>query len=213
MFFRDRKDAGVQLAARLSHFHAGKDIIVLAPPRGGVTVGHEIARALACPLDIIIIRKLGFPGQPELAIGAVSETGSVVLNENIIALGGVTEEFIEKEITREREEIARRKVLYRGGKGIPQTAGKTVIITDDGVATGATLKAAISALKEEKPVRLVAAMPVSPQEAEAEISAMVDEWVCLHTPEGFLSIGSYYEDFTQVSDDEVVKILRSPKPL
>lgn len=211
MLFKDRKDAGIQLAERLSHFRGRENIIVLALPRGGVVVGAEVARALACPLDIIIIRKLGFPGQPELAIGAVPETGSVVLNENIIALGGVSEGYIKKEISREQEEIARRKALYRGGRDIPQTSGKTVIITDDGVATGATLKAAISALKEEKPARLVAALPVSSEEAESAISPMVDDWVCLHTPEEFLSIGSYYKDFTQVNDEEVVEILRSLK--
>ncbi len=211
MIFRDREAAGRRLAARLEHYRGREDVLVLALPRGGVAVGYEIALALGCPLDIIIIRKIGFPGQPELAVGAVAETGAVVLNENIIAMGRVSREYIDGEAEALRGEIARRKELYRGGEGVPPVKGKTVIVVDDGVATGATMKAAIAALKEERPARLVAALPVSSRESEEEIGRMVEEWVCLSTPEEFLSIGSFYEDFAQVSDEEVVELLRKAR--
>jgi len=163
---------------------------------------------LNCPLDIIIIRKIGFPGQPELAIGAVSETGAVVLNEDIISAYKVSKDYIEEEILRQKKEISRRITLYRSGKGIPPLDGKIIILVDDGVATGATIKAAISTLKKEKIVRLVAALPVSSEDAEEGIKQMVDEWVCTETPFGFMAIGNYYQDFSQVSDEEVVELLK-----
>lgn len=208
MVYKDRREAGAKVASRLMHYRDKADVIVLALPRGGVVNGSEIARLLNVPLDIIIIRKIGFPGQPELAIGAVSETGAVVLNEDIVSAYRIKKDYIEGEIERHREEISRRKALYRGGKGIPPLAGKTVILVDDGVATGATMKAAISTLKEERPARLVVALPVASQEAEAEIKEMVDEWVCLMAPMEFMAIGNFYEDFSQVSDEEVVELLR-----
>jgi putative phosphoribosyl transferase len=178
MIYKDRKDAGLQLVSRLTKYKDKEDVLVLALPRGGVVIGYEVAKALNCLLDIIIIRKIGFPGQPELAIGAVSETGAVVLNEDIISAYKVSKEYIEEEISRQKKEISRRIALYRGGKGIPPLDGKIIILVDDGVATGATLKAAISTLKKENIVRLVAALPVSSEEAEEEIKKMVDEWIC-----------------------------------
>ncbi len=208
MRFKDRADAGRQVAEKLLHYRDREDVIVLALPRGGVENGLEIARRLGCRLDIIIVRKIGFPDQPELAIGAVAETGAVVLNQGIIARGGVAEEYIEEETARQRREIERRIDLYRNGERLPSLAGKILIVVDDGVATGATMKAAIEALKEEKPARLVVALPVSAVDAENSISKMVDEWVCLHTPPQFWAVGGFYEDFTQVSDEEVVELLR-----
>lgn len=208
MIFNDRKDAGIQLASKLTRYKDMENVLVLALPRGGVVTGYEVARALNCPLDIIIIRKIGFPGQPELAIGAVAETGVFVLNEDIISNYSVSKDYIEREISKQKIEISRRISLYRRGKGIPSLDGKTIILVDDGVATGATMKAAIAALKQEKIVRLVAALPVSSEEAEEEIKKMVDEWVCLETPDLFMAVGNYYRDFTQVSDEEVIELLK-----
>jgi putative phosphoribosyl transferase len=208
MLYKDRREAGAKVASRLMHYKDRADVIVLALPRGGVVNGHEIAKRLNVPLDIIIIRKIGFPGQPELAIGAVSETGAVALNEELISSYGIKEGYIKREIESHMEEISRRKALYRGGKGVPSLKGKTVILVDDGVATGATMKAAISTLRKENPARLVAALPVASMEAEQEIRKLVDEWVCLMAPREFMAIGNFYEDFSQVSDREVVELLR-----
>jgi putative phosphoribosyl transferase len=208
MVFQDRKDAGRRLAEKLMHYRDKVDVIVLGLPRGGVTVAYEIAGVLRCPLDILIVRKIGFPGDPELAVGAVSETGTVVLNEDIVSRYGVRGDYLERETGRQKEEIVRRISLYRGGKGVPNFAGKTVILVDDGVATGATAKAAISTLKHEKLTKLVVALPVASREAEREISPMVDEWVCLLTPAGFRAVGQYYSDFTQVEDRDVVAMLK-----
>jgi predicted phosphoribosyltransferase len=176
-----------------------------------VANGLEIAKRLNCPLDIIIVRKIGFPGQPELAIGAVAETGAVVLNEKIISMGGVPDDYIKSETERQKKEIERRKELYRGGESIPELKGKTVILVDDGVATGATIKAAISALKEEALGKLVVALPVASQDAEESIESMVDEVVCLQAPPDFMAVGGYYQDFTQVTDDEVVEMLKQSR--
>lgn len=208
MTFKDRRDAAEKLASRLMHYKDRKDVIILALPRGGVVTGHEIAKALRCDLDIIIVRKIGFPGQPELAIGAISETGSVFLNEDIISLYRVPKEYINAEIKRQQEEILRRKSLYRQGRGIPLLEGKTVILVDDGVATGATMKAAIMAIKAEKVSRLVVAVPVAPPDTAEEIKMMVDEWLCLETPHYFTAVGAFYEDFSQVSDSEVAELLK-----
>jgi len=207
MIFKDRKDAGMRLASKLLHYKDREDVLVLALPRGGVVIGFEIAKLLHCPLDIIIIRKIGFPGQPELAIGAVSETGTVVFNEHIITDHDISKDYIEREISKQKKEIERRVSLYRSGKSIPPLEGKIIILVDDGVATGATMKAALSTLKTEKLSRLVVALPVSSQEAEIEIKKMVDEWVCLETPEWFMAISNYYQDFTQVNDHEVRELL------
>ena len=208
MIYKDRKHAGKKLADKLQHYRDKADVIVLGLPRGGVTVACEIAKALHCPLDILIVRKIGFPGRPELAAGAVSETGTVVINEDIVSVYGVSREYLERETARQKEEIARRIDLYRGGKGIPSRAGKTVILVDDGVATGATIKAAISTLTEERIAKLVVALPVASQDAEQEIATMVDELICLQTPAGFMAVGNYYHDFTQVEDEDVLAMLK-----
>jgi putative phosphoribosyl transferase len=209
--FKDRKEAGVQLAHRLKDYKDREGALVLALPRGGVVTGYEVASYLNCPLDVIIIRKLGFPGQPELAIGAVSETGTVVLNESIISACGVPEDYIQKEISKQKAVIERRVNLYRKGQGIPDLKGKIIILVDDGVATGATMKAAISTLKKESIERLIAALPVAPPETAGELRQMADELICLETPDDFTAVGSYYHDFTQVTDEDVVEILERSK--
>lgn len=208
--FTDRRDAGLHLAEKLKHYKSCKGVLVLALPRGGAVTGLEIARSISAPLDVLIVRKIGFPGQLELAIGAVSETGAVVLNQRIISDGGVTKKYIEDEISAQKKEIDRRIRLYRGGRrlGFEEVEGKMIILVDDGVATGATMKAAIATLKEEKIKRLIVAVPVSPLETADELRAMADEFVCLYTPSDFMAVGNYYRDFTQVTDEEVSEILK-----
>lgn len=205
--FKNRNDAGIQLSLKLKNYRDRKDVLVLALPRGGVVTGYEIARYLNLPLDVLIVRKIGFPGQPELGIGAVSETGIVVFNEIILNSYNVPQEYIEKEISRQKEEISRRIKIYRQGKELPQLEGKVIILVDDGIATGATMKAAIATLKKEKLKKLVIALPVAPPEVAKEMKEMADEFICLATPAGFTAVGAYYEDFTQVSDEEVQELL------
>lgn len=206
--FIDRKDAGIQVAERLKRYSGKKETLVLALPRGGVVTGVEIARRLRIPLDVLIVRKIGHPLQPELAIGAVSETGTVELNQSIIAASGVSKAYIDEEVSAQKKEIVRRMELYRSGKGIAPLEGKTIILVDDGVATGATLKAAIATLKKEKISRLVVAVPVAPPGTAGELERMADEFICIETPSNFMAVGAYYQDFFQVTDDEVVRLLR-----
>jgi len=206
--FNDRSDAGIQLASKLKEYKDQEGVLILALPRGGVVTGYEVSRYLNAPLDIIIVRKIGFPGQPELGIGAVSETGTVFLNKFIITTYGVPKDYIERETSRQKEEIARRVKLYRKGKSLPALEGKTIILVDDGVATGATIKAAITTLRKEKLNKLIVALPVAPPEVADELQQMVDEFICLETPLDFMAVGAHYVDFTQVSDDEVVELLQ-----
>jgi putative phosphoribosyl transferase len=209
--FKDRKDAGLQLASNLENYRHREEVMVLSLPRGGVITGYEIASSLHCPLDIIIVRKLNFPGQPELAIGAVSERGTVVLNESIISAYSITEEYIKEEISRQKSEIERKIRLYRKDGKIPELAGRIIILVDDGVATGATMKAAISMLKMEDIAKLIVALPVAPPGTAAELRQMVDEFICLEIPPDFMAVGSYYQDFVQIGDEEVIEILRKSK--
>jgi len=211
--FVDRKDAGLQLAEKLNHYKNRGGVLVLALPRGGAVTGFEIAHTIGAGLDVLIVRKMGFPGQPELAIGALSETGAVALNEDVISYGGVSKKYIEDAIAVQKKEIARRIRLYRGGKRLEMLEGKTIILVDDGVATGATMKTAIITLREEKIERLVVAVPVSPRETADELKAMADEFVCLNTLTDFISVGNYYRDFSQVSDEEVAEILKESRAM
>lgn len=206
--FRDRRDAGLQLSQRLKYYKEQSEVLVLSLPRGGVVTGFEIARFLNVPLDVIIVRKLGFPGQPELAIGAVSETGTVLLNHSIIATFDIPDEYIRQEISRQKEEIARRIHLYRKGRGIEKLEGKVIILVDDGVATGATMKTAIATLREEKVNKLIVALPVAPPETADELKRLADEFICIEVPLYFPSVGTYYQDFSQVTDSEVIGILK-----
>ncbi|MDA8091028.1 MAG: phosphoribosyltransferase [Nitrospiraceae bacterium] len=205
--FKDRTEAGLQLAKRLAHYKDNKDATVLALPRGGIVPGFEISEKLHVPLDVLIVRKIGFPGQPEFAIGAIAETGSIFLNRNIIS-AYVPESYLNKEIERQKDEIARRVALYRGGKSLGGLEGRTIILVDDGVATGSTMKAGIMALKEQRIKKLVIALPVAPYDTAQELKGMCGELICLDTPEYMGSVGSFYMDFCQVSDEEVTEFLR-----
>ncbi len=206
--FTNRTDAAVQLAEKLKEYKDQEGVLVLALPRGGIPVGFELARRLNASLDVLIVRKIGVPSQPELAAGAISETGTVHLNKDVIAAVGDLNAYIEKEIVRQNEEISRRIMLYRGGRPIRELAGKFIILVDDGVATGATVKAAIETMKKEQIAKLVVAVPVAPPSTAKELKHMADEFVCIETPEHFMAVGSHYIDFTQVTDEEVVKLLR-----
>lgn len=205
--FADRKEAGEILASRLGKFKGTPDLIVLGLPRGGVIVAAAIAGALKCALDVLLVRKIGAPGNPELAAGAVSESGEVVLNDDVVTAFRLEKEYLGREIARQRAEIERQSAAYRNEHSGVHVERKTVILADDGVATGATFKAAVSCVRKERPAKLVAALPVAPPEAVSEIGALVDEIVCLHAPSGFGAVGRYYADFSQVSDAEVAAAL------
>jgi putative phosphoribosyl transferase len=205
--FQDRKEAGLRLAGRLAEYSGRKDATLLALPRGGVVVGFEMASALALALDVLIVRKIGFPGQPELAIGAVAETGAVIINRDILALRGTSEAYVSAEIERQKWEINRRVGLYRGGRAISGLKGRIALLVDDGVATGATMKAAIKALREQSVGKLIACLPVAPVETAAELEGMADELICLEKHADFIAVGNYYRNFSQTTDGEVVDLL------
>lgn len=205
--FMNRIDAGKQLAFRLKNYKDKEGIIIIALPKGGVIIGHEIASFLNCPLDVIIIRKLGFPGNPEFAIGAISENMSIFLDENMISSHGISEEYIREEIDRQKVLIERRVNLYRKGKTLTDLRGKIVILVDDGIATGSTMKVAISTLRVEEIKRLIVAVPIAPPETKEELFGLTDELIILETPYNFISVGTYYHDFVQVSDNDVIDIL------
>ena len=205
-FLEDRADAGRRLAARLAGF-GDEDPIVLALPRGGVPVGAEVSRSLGAPLDIFIARKLGAPNQPELGIGAVAQGGVLVLNERIVRALGLSEEHVRRAAEEELREVERRLRLLRGDRPEPSVEGRTVILVDDGLATGATARAAVLALGERAPRRLVLAVPVCPPRTADLLHPEVDELVVLETPEDFYAVGSYYGNFEQVTDEEVVRLL------
>ena len=206
-YFVDRVDAGKRLAEALADFH-GKNAVVLAIPRGGVVVGYEIAAALVLPLDVIVPHKLGAPDNPELAIGAVAEDGSMVLDDNLVAYMGVSKGYIDEESERQRQEITRRMTLYREGGPAAEVKGKQVIIVDDGIATGSTVKAALKSVKSRGAKNVTVAVPVGPPNTIQELRSMADRVVCLYMPEDFQAIGQFYEDFSQTSDDEVIKLLK-----
>jgi putative phosphoribosyl transferase len=210
--FKDRKDAGIQLAERLKEYVGHENLIVLALPRGGVIPAVAIARLLNVPLDVLIVRKIGHPLQPELAAGAMSETGAIVYNEDVVSGLGVTKEYLRGEAVRQRDEIARRQQLYRGGKKMMSLRDKTVILVDDGVATGATMKAAVATLKREQIEKVIVAVPVAPPDTAVELGRLADGFICLETPEYFTAVGSYYRDFEQVTDAEVMEILKAFRP-
>jgi len=207
--FRDRRDAGRQLARALMRYKGAKDTIVLALPRGGVVIGYEVSLLLRLPLDVLVVRKLGTPLNPELAMGALAETGYRHLNTDVITTYGVTVEQLEEEVGRQQEEIHRRIEKYRGGRPLPPLKGQTVIVVDDGIATGATFYASLAALRTAKVARVVAAVPVAPPEASRELNRKVDEAVILQTPAWFFSISQFYESFPQVEDEEVLACLET----
>jgi predicted phosphoribosyltransferase len=205
--FRNRTEAGRRLAEKLGVYADRPDILVLALPRGGVPVGYEVAGALGAPLDVFVVRKLGVPGYEELAMGAVATGGVRVLNDEIVRGLGISEHEIDAAAARELQELARRQRLYRGDRPSPHVAGRTVILVDDGLATGATMRAAVEALKQQQPARTVVAVPTaSPDTCEA-LKAEADDVICAMTPEPFFAVGHWYEDFTQTTDDEVRELL------
>ena len=208
MRFRDRREAGQLLAERLDSLRGREDLLVLGIPRGGVVVAAEIARALGAPLDVFIARKLGAPHNPELAVGAVASSGEVVIDQHLIAAMGVPQSYLEAEIERQRAEIQRRMRAYRGDRPAPGFKDKKVILTDDGVATGATMRAAIQALKSSELGELIVALPVGPRDTIQELADTVDRMVCLHTPVLFWAVGGFYAQFDQTSDAEVIQLLQ-----
>jgi predicted phosphoribosyltransferase len=205
--FRNRTDAGRQLAAKLAAYANRPDVLVLALPRGGVPVGFEVARALGAPLDIFLVRKLGVPGYEELAMGAVATGGVRVLNDEIVRGLGISEHGIDAAAARELQELARRERLYRGDRPPPSIADRTIILADDGLATGATMRAAIQALRQQEPCRIVVAVPTSSLDTCKVLESVADEVICAITPEPFFAVGHWYEDFTQTTDDEVRDLL------
>ena len=210
MLFQDRTDAGRRLAQKLMQYR-DKSTVVLALPRGGVVVGYEIAVALGVPLDVIITHKIPAPGNPEYAIGAVAENGETQLNQDEIRLLGISSAYIQRETQRQLEEIERRKSLYRGDKPLPPVAGRTVIIVDDGVATGYTMMAAVKAVKALRPRQIVVAVPVGPRETLDLLAEMADDVVVLDTPVPFFAVGVFYRNFEQTSDEDVRRTLDQAK--
>lgn len=201
--YRNRADAGRELAARLSQYEGRSDVVVLALPRGGVPVAAAVAARLRAPLDVFLVRKLGTPGHPELAMGAIAEGGVMVVSSEIVAELGISRAALEQVAARERLELERRDVLYRGGRARPPVQDQVVIVIDDGLATGATMEAAVMALRELKPARIVVAAPVGARESCERLGRVADEVVCALVPASFLAVGQWYRDFEQTSDEEV----------
>ena len=207
MRFLDRADAGRQLADLLTAYAGHSDVLILALPRGGVPVAYEVARALGVPFDVFLVRKLGVPGHPELAMGAIAEGGVEVLSDDLIHDLGITQKMVQQVAVRERMELDRRDTLYRGGRSLPSVRGRTVILIDDGLATGSTMQAAITALRRLGPSRIVVAVPVGSLETCERLRRFADEVVCLIAPEPFQAVGLWYEEFTQTTDDEAKRLL------
>lgn len=205
--FQNRPDAGRRLAAELAAYAHRPDVIVLALPRCGVPVGYEVARGLDASLDVFVVRKLGLPWQEELAMGALASGGVRILDENLIRIAHVSAEDLRRVTEVEQAELARRERQYRGERPFPDIAGKTVILVDDGLATGSTMRAAVAALRLEQPARIVVAVPVAAPETCAAFRDVADEIVCAETPEPFHAVGLWYEDFSQTSDTEVHELL------
>ncbi|MHC5022230.1 MAG: phosphoribosyltransferase [Planctomycetota bacterium] len=209
----DRRAAGRALAARLGRYAGRDDVLVLALPRGGVPVAFEIATTLGLPLDLLTVRKLGVPGHEELAMGAIASGGARVFNRSLIDTLGVTPAQIEAAMARERRELERRERDYRGERPRPEVHGRTVLLVDDGVATGATMRAAVAALKALEPAAVVVAVPTASREARDVLLPQVDELVCLALPEPYIAVGAWYQTFGQTSDDEVRRLLaRAVRP-
>lgn len=209
-YFSNRIEAGRRLAEALKEF-AGHGGVVLAIPRGGVVVGYEIAQKLHLELDVIVPRKLGAPSNSELAIGAIAEDGTAILDDGLVAYLGVNEDYIRRESERQKLEIKRRLKLYRQDAPPLSIKGQTVLVVDDGIATGSTMKAALASLRKQGAKNIVVAVPVGPPSTISELHEMADKVVCLYMPEYFQAIGQFYEDFNQTSDEEVIDLLRNNK--
>ena len=207
MRFHDRTDAGRQLAARLTAFADRSDLIVLGLPRGGVPVAHEVAMRLKAPLDVCLVRKLGVPGDPEFAMGAIASGGIEILSTDVIRDLGIPPALVQQVAVRERLELERRDVLYRAGRRPPVVRDRTVILVDDGLATGSTMQAAVLALKQQAPARIVVAAPVGSRQACEQLRRVVDAVECVATPDPFGAVGLWYEEFSQTTDEEVTRLL------
>ncbi len=207
MRYENRYDAGRRLALSLSDYAGRPDVTVLALPRGGVPVGSEIARALRVPLDVFVVRKLGVPGQPEFAMGAIASGGALVLDQQTISDLRIPRDAVERVIASERAELARREELFRGSRPPVDASGRTVILVDDGLATGSTMQAAIAALRKEGPASIIVAVPVGSREACGAIGAVTDGCLCAMIPDRFYAVGLWYEDFSETTDAEVRQLL------
>lgn len=211
MKFKDRTEAGQVLARSLAAYANLPDVVVLALPRGGVPVAFEVAKALNAPLDVFLVRKLGVPGQSELAMGAIASGGVRVINQDIVRSLSLSDAVIDKVAVNEQQELKRREGLYRDDRPVPVLRGRTVIIVDDGLATGATMRAAKEAIGQQQPARIVVAVPISSPETCKDLSAEVDEIICVKTPQPFNSVGLWYEDFPQTTDAEVRDLLKQAR--
>lgn len=205
--FRDRRHAGISLSKALQQYTGALDTLILALPRGGVPVAEEVAKALHLPLDVLLVRKLGVPGHDEIAMGAIAMAGVQVMNDEIVARFNVSDIAIDEVLAFETVELQRRNTLYRQNQLPPEVKGKTVIVVDDGLATGATMMAAVKALREMEVAKVVVACPVGAPATALKLNALADEVVCLHMPEPFYGVGQWYIDFSQTSDQEVLDCL------
>jgi predicted phosphoribosyltransferase len=208
VYFHDRSEAGHILAQTLEQYKNRPDVLVLGLPRGGVPVAYEVARELNAPLDVFIVRKLGVPGHEELGMGAIATGGVRILHEGIIRELGMPQRIIDAVTANEQKELERRERLYRGDRPAPAMQGRVVIIVDDGLATGSTMKAAIAAIRQQQPARLIVAVPTAPAQTCTELKEMADEVVCALTPEPFYAVGGSYVDFSQTTDEEVRDLIR-----
>jgi putative phosphoribosyl transferase len=205
--FRHRSDAGKYLATKLSHLQGRPDVAVLGLPRGGVPVAYEVADALHAPLDVFIVRKLGLPFHEELAVGAIASGGVTVLNDEVLAMYHVDREDLKRIVVKEMQELQRREQLYRKGRRLIELRGKIVVLVDDGLATGATMKAALAAVRKHNPARVIVAVPVGAYESCESLKYEADEVICAEIPPHFFAVGLWYQDFTQTTDDEVRELL------
>ncbi|HZU68482.1 MAG TPA: phosphoribosyltransferase [Ktedonobacteraceae bacterium] len=205
--YRDRSEAGQELATRLAAYAHRQDIIVLALPRGGVPVAFEVAKALHAPLDVFVVRKLGVPGHEELAMGAIATGGVRFVNQEVVRMLRIPDAVIDAVTAREQQELERREHLYRDDLAPPDVRGRVVILVDDGLATGSTMRAAVTALRQQQPARIVVAVPVAAPSTCAELRAELDEIICAQTPEPFYGVGYWYENFAQTSEEEVHDLL------
>jgi predicted phosphoribosyltransferase len=207
MVFRDRVDAGRQLGVRLGEYAGRDDVVVLALPRGGVPIGYEVARALGAPLDVFLVRKLGVPGREELAMGAIASGGVRVVNREVVDELHIPADVIDAVAAEEGEELRRRETAYRDGRPAPEVAGKTVILVDDGLATGSTMRAAVAAARRLGPTAAVVAVPVGAADTCEAFHNVADDVICLTHPDPFFAVGNWYEDFSQTTDEEVRELL------
>ena len=208
MGFTDRYEAGLKLSQLLTSYSQKPNVIVLALPRGGVPVGYTLAKNLRLPLDVYLVRKLGVPGQPELALGAIALDNTCVFNQDIIQVLEISQTSIDAEIDIQKQLLAKRNELYRQNRSAPRLMEQTIILVDDGLATGASMRVAISALKLQNPKEIIVAVPVAPASVCQQLAMEADEVICLQTPQPFHSVGTWYENFTEVSDDEVIELLQ-----